>query len=74
MTFQQAQWIIERMCWTTGIPLELLLSGRRTASVARLRGEIAVELRRLTELSWSEIASLIGRKSSIRTRDYPKRK
>lgn len=74
MSILQGRKVVELMCWSHGIPLELLVSGRKTKTISKCRAACALELRRLTELSGMEIAGLIGRKSSVATRDYPERR
>ena len=72
MTMLKARRIVETTCIAQGIHIETLMSGKRTKTYSRIRGDLARELRAETTLSWSEIGGLIGRKSTPRTREYVK--
>jgi hypothetical protein len=68
--FRTAVFILEETVYKYGLTPEILRSSTRTATVSHCRAEVARRLKLETHLSGSEIASLIGRKSAVRTRDY----
>ncbi len=68
--FRRGWSIVIAGCSTEGISLEELQSGRRTKTIARVRREITLRLREETDLSWAEIAAMVGRKSSFRLRKH----
>lgn len=70
MSFRTGRDIVEHLCWVHGITVEQLLSGRRFRTIARVRALAAKELSLHTDLSWAEIGSLIGRKTTPRTKEY----
>lgn len=72
--FRKAQNIILDVALEHGISIEMLRGPGRTRTVARARQEACRRLREQTDLSWSEIAMAVGRKSAIRTSEvYPSR-
>lgn len=70
MSFRAGRDVVEHLCWSHGITVDQLLSGRRLRTIARVRSLAAIELRLTTTLSWSEIGLLIGRKTTPRKREY----
>ena len=68
--FRKAWFICEEVVFIYGIPLENLSNNTRSRTLSTCKTHIARRLRKETDLSWSEIGRMIGRKSVPRTRDY----
>lgn len=66
--FDKAEFIVRATCLHQGIPVSLLKEGGRTKTLARIRQDIAAELRKETSLSWAEIGLLVGRPPTYRGR------
>lgn len=66
--FDRAEFIVRATCLHEGIPVALLREGRRTKTLARIRQDIATELRKETTLSWAEIGLMVGRGKTYRGR------
>lgn len=64
--FRRGWYIIEEVCAKEGIRVEDLQNRRRTKTLARIRADVVKRLREETDLSWAEIAGMVGRKASFR--------
>jgi len=60
--FRQAEGILLDVSLRTGVSVELIRSGLRTATVAEARHLAAERLRQETDLSWREIGLVLGKR------------
>ena len=71
--FRKAWFIAEEVVFIYGLTIDDLQKNTRTRTLHTAKAHIARRLKMETDLSWSEIGQVIGRKSRPRARDYFKK-
>lgn len=70
--FRIARRIVNDVCYNWGITEDVLEKGGKTRTISACRQEIVQRLRKETNLSWAEIAAMVGRKTGFRGADRVK--